>query len=165
MERTGYGSSFCGQGHAESLIQFLADGWDSVVMTLMVTSFKRLMRGCWASQSYCSQCPWPCGRPLWTHTSTSGPQAHTGKSGSVSCGLTAPFSWVPLHTRVCLCLQESPFTQSCGGSVIRFPGDYQSLCWIPRLGSRFWDLKLLQQSENFFGILFSSLWVTCPETL
>ena len=40
---------------------------------------------------------------------------------------------------------------------VKFPGDSQSLCWIPRLGSRFWGLELLQQSENFFGILFSSL--------
>ena len=25
-----------------------------------------------------------------------------GKSGSVSCGVTAPFSWILLHTRFCL---------------------------------------------------------------
>ena len=29
------------------------------------------------------------------------------KSGSVSCGVTAPFSWVLVHTRFCLCLQGS----------------------------------------------------------
>ena len=27
----------------------------------------------------------------------------TGKSGSVSCGVTAPFSWVLVHTKFCLC--------------------------------------------------------------
>ena len=27
----------------------------------------------------------------------------TGKSGSVSCGVTAPSSWVLVHTRFCLC--------------------------------------------------------------
>ena len=36
---------------------------------------------------------------------------------------------------------------------VRFPGDSQSLCWIPRLGSLLWDLELLQQCENSFGIL------------
>ena len=27
----------------------------------------------------------------------------TGKSGSVSCGVTAPFPWILVHTRFCLC--------------------------------------------------------------
>ena len=26
-----------------------------------------------------------------------------GKSGSVSCGVTAPFPWILVHTRFCLC--------------------------------------------------------------
>ena len=30
------------------------------------------------------------------------PWALLGKSGSVSCGVTAPFSWVLVHTRLCL---------------------------------------------------------------
>lgn len=34
---------------------------------------------------------------------------------------------------------------------VRFPGDSQSR--IPRLGSLLWDLELLQQCENSFGIL------------
>ena len=45
----------------------------------------------------------------------------TGKSGSVSCGVTAPFSWVLVHTRFCLhpfVCQES-VSQSCGISVIK----------------------------------------------
>ena len=48
--------------------------------------------------THCTQCPQPCSTPLPTHTSTL-----TGKSGSVSCGVTAPFSWVLVHTRFCLC--------------------------------------------------------------
>ena len=36
---------------------------------------------------------------------------------------------------------------------VRFPGDSHSLCWIPRLGSLLWDLGLLQQCENFFGMI------------
>ena len=31
------------------------------------------------------------------------PWALLGKSGSVSCGVTAPFSWVLVPTRLCLC--------------------------------------------------------------
>ena len=36
---------------------------------------------------------------------------------------------------------------------IRFSGDTQSICWTPRLGSLLWDMGLLQQDENFFGII------------
>ena len=45
-----------------------------------------------------------------------------GKSGSVSCGVTAPFSWVLVGTRFCLCPSESLFSpvlckfwRLCGG--------------------------------------------------
>ena len=44
-----------------------------------------------------------------------------GKSGSVSCGVTAPFSWVLVLTRFCLCLSRvyfpvlCEFWQLCGG--------------------------------------------------
>ena len=37
--------------------------------------------------------PRPCSRPLLTHASAWDPWTLTGKSGSVSCGVTAPFSW------------------------------------------------------------------------
>ena len=50
-----------------------------------------------------TQCPWPCSRPLPTHTSAKDSWTLTGKSGSVSCGVTAPFSWVFMQTRFCLC--------------------------------------------------------------
>ena len=42
-------------------------------------------------------------RPSLTHTSARVSWTLTGKSGSVSCGVTAPFSWVLVHTRFCLC--------------------------------------------------------------
>ena len=51
----------------------------------------------------CTQCPQPCSRPPLTHTSTRDSWTLMGKSGSVSCGVTAPFSWVLVHTRFCLC--------------------------------------------------------------
>ena len=36
---------------------------------------------------------------------------------------------------------------------VKFPGDSQSLCWIPRLGILLCALELLQQCEDFFGII------------
>ena len=50
-----------------------------------------------------TQCPQPCSRPPPTHTSAGDSWTLMGKSGSVSCGVTAPFSWVLVHTRFCLC--------------------------------------------------------------
>ena len=50
-----------------------------------------------------TQCPWPCSRPPPTHTSARDSWTLMGKSGSVSCGITAPFSWVLVCTRFCLC--------------------------------------------------------------
>ena len=51
----------------------------------------------------CTQCPQPCSRPLPTHTSSWDPWTLRGKSGSVSCGVTAPFSWVLMCARFCFC--------------------------------------------------------------
>ena len=50
-----------------------------------------------------TQCPRPCSRPPLTHASARDSWTLTGKSGSVSYGVTAPFSWVLVHTRFCLC--------------------------------------------------------------
>ena len=50
----------------------------------------------------CTLCPQSCSRPPPTHASTRGSWTLTGKSGSVSCGVTDPFSWVLVHT-ICLC--------------------------------------------------------------
>ena len=51
--------------------------------------------------------PWSRGRRLLTHASTRGSWTLTGKSDSVSCGVTAHFSWVLVHTRFCCGLKES----------------------------------------------------------
>ena len=44
-----------------------------------------------------TQCPQPCSRPPPTHASARDSWTLTGKSGSVSCEVTAPFSWVLVH--------------------------------------------------------------------
>ena len=41
--------------------------------------------------------PQPCCRPPPTYASAGDSWSHTGKSGSGSCGVTAPFSWVLVH--------------------------------------------------------------------
>ena len=38
---------------------------------------------------------------------------HSGNSGSVSCRITAPFFWVLLHTRFCLCPPRVCFPSLC----------------------------------------------------
>ena len=50
-----------------------------------------------------TQCPQSCNRPPLTHASARDSWTLPGKSGSVSCGVTAPFSWVLVHTGFCLC--------------------------------------------------------------
>ena len=88
-----------------SLIQFSLDGWNCVpsllliwgqsmvkVMKIMEASFKR-------SHAYnCyTPCSQSCSRPPLTHTSPADSWTFKGKSGSVSCGVTAPFFWVLVH--------------------------------------------------------------------
>ena len=66
------------------------------VTKITVTSFKRSCTHCY------TPCPQPCIRPPPTHASTRDSWTLPGKSGSGSCGVTAPFSWVLVHTRFCL---------------------------------------------------------------
>ena len=47
--------------------------------------------------------PQPCSRPPPTHASAGDSWTLPGKSGSVSCGVTASFSCVLVHTRFSFC--------------------------------------------------------------
>ena len=63
---------------------------------------------------YCyTHCPQPCSRPPPTQASAGDSWTLMGKSGSVSCGVTAPFSWVLVHTRFCFCPPKSLFPVLC----------------------------------------------------
>ena len=77
-------------------------------MNVMGTSFKR-------SYAYTAalSAPNPGSRPPSTHTSTGDSWTLTGKSGSVSCGVTAPFSCVLVHTKFCLCPPRVYFPVLC----------------------------------------------------
>ena len=68
----------------------------------------------------CTQSPQPFSKPLSIHASAGDSWTLTGKSGSVSCGVTALFSWVLVHTRFCLCPPRVCFPDcvSSGGSMV-----------------------------------------------
>ena len=63
----------------------------------------------------CTQCLGHFSRPPPTHASTRDSWTLTGKSGSISCEVTAPFSWVLVSTRFCLSPPRVYF-QSCVSS-------------------------------------------------
>ena len=56
----------------------------------------------------CTQCSQPCSKLPLTHTSTRDFWTLMDKSGSVSCGVTAPFSWVLVHKVLFVSLFPSP---------------------------------------------------------
>ena len=94
------------------------------------------------------------------HTSARDSWTLVGKSGSVSCGDTAPFSRLLVCTSFVCALQESvsPGLRKFCNQIplafnIKFSGGSQSLCHILRLGNLLWVLELSQQCENFFGII------------
>ena len=62
-----------------------------------------------------SWCPQPCSRPPPTHAFAGDSWTLTGMSGSVSCGVTAPFFWVLVHTKFCLCQSCVKFWWLYGG--------------------------------------------------
>ena len=108
-----------------------------------------------------SLCPLPCGEPLLTHASTGGPPTLANSFGSVSCGVTASLLWILVHPKFFLChpslesLSPLVLWKACNHILLalkaRFPGDSQSLCQIPRLGSLTWRSEPSQRWENLFG--------------
>ena len=60
-----------------------------------------------------TQCPQPCSRPPLTHSSAGDSWTLTSKSGSVACGITAPFSWVLVCIKFCLCPPRVYFPVVC----------------------------------------------------
>ena len=79
------------------------------VMKIMAPPCKVLCMHC------CTQCPQLCHRSPPTHASAGDSRKLTGKSGSVSCGVTAPFFWVLVHTKFCLCQSCVKFWWLYGG--------------------------------------------------
>ena len=65
----------------------------------------------------CTECPWPCNRPPPTHASPVNSWTLMSKSSPISCGVTAPFSWVLVHTRFCLCPPRLYFLSALQDSI------------------------------------------------
>ena len=132
---------------SKSLIQFSVDGWGYVPFLFFGLRpnhgrgignllQKDLCQGC------CIQCPWPHGRTLSAHPSARDSWTLTGKSGSVSCEVTALLSRVLGHTVFCLCpprVHSPNLWKFC--NQLPLAGS-QSLCQISRLGNLFWTLEL-----------------------
>ena len=78
----------------------------------MATAFY-LQEGLCHTQVYCTQSPCPCSSPLLTHASTRDSWTLTGKFVSVSCGVSAPFSWVLVAQAFVCALQESVSPALC----------------------------------------------------
>ena len=76
-----------------------------------------------------TQFPWPCSRPPPTHVSARDSWTLTGKSGSVSCGVTAPFSLGPGAHKVLFMSSKNLFSQSCVSSVIKSTGLQSQILW------------------------------------
>ena len=92
---------------SESLIQFPVDGWGCVLSLLFGLRRNHGMVVNLLQKDLCQHC---CSQRPDPATGHFDPCLHqedswtlTGKSGSVSCGDTAPFSWLLVHTRFCLC--------------------------------------------------------------
>ena len=82
-------------------------------MKIMMISFKR--------SHAIPSAPLPCSRTPLTHTSTGDSYTLIGKSGSVSCGVTAPFCWGLSVHKVLFVPSKSLFHQSSvssGGSEV-----------------------------------------------
>ena len=115
------------------------------------------------SQNFCYQCPCSCGVPQLPPTSAGDPPALGGMYGSVSYGVTAPFLWVLVCTRLCVCsprvesLFSSVLWKSCNQILlafkVSFSGDSYSCCQTPRLGNLTWGSEPSLQWENFCGII------------
>ena len=112
------GSSSDGKRHVhKSLIQFSVDGQSCVPSQLLdlrpnygggnednVGLLQKV-----PCITCCTQCLQACSRPLPTHASAGDFWTVMGMSGSVSCGVTAPFSWVLVCTRVHVLLIQAMF--------------------------------------------------------
>ena len=96
---------------SKSLILFSIDGWGCVPSLLF--DLRPNYGGCTEGNGYLlqkgpcthcgTQCLLSCSRPPPTHASTGHCWTPTGKSGSISSGVTAPFSWVLMCTRFGSC--------------------------------------------------------------
>ena len=100
---------------SKSLIQFSIYGW-SCVPSLLFTwgqTMVEVMNGDLLQEIPCMYFYTQCPNPQQATTDSCLHWRLLGKSGSVSCGVTSPFSWVLVHTRFCLCPSRVYFPVLC----------------------------------------------------
>ena len=105
----------------KSLIQFSVEGWGCVSSMLFdlrpnyggVNEENGDLLQKVPHMHCCTQCPQPWSRPPLTHASAGDSWTITGYSGSVSSGVTAPFSWDLVCTRFSLLLPRVCFPVLC----------------------------------------------------
>ena len=133
---------------------------------LRMTSKRIYVKG--PFQDCCCLCPHLHGKPLPTQTSTRSPSTWAGRSGSVFCGVTVPFTWVLVCTIFCLChprvesLYPPVLWKSCNQIPLAFKVRF--LISNPFAGSLGW--KAWHEAQNLYNsgrtslvLSFSRLWV------
>ena len=112
------------------------------VTALMVTSSKRtytsMLQDCFI------RWPKPYSKPLLTHASSGDSRTLTGKSGSISCGVTAPFLNMPAmleNSAVATGLEKASF-HSNPNSNVKKCSDYHTIALISHASKVM--LKILQ---------------------
>ena len=130
----------------------------------MTTFFKRAYVICCSSQD-CCQCPSSCGRPLLTHSSIRDFQIHTGKSGSVSCGVTAPFSWVLLCARFYLCPPRVCFPNPMEVQSSTPTGHQSQISWEYSVALQFPKVEMSVVGPRTFATVRELLWYNCSPVL
>ena len=170
-------------GHAsKSLIQFSIDGWGCVPSLLfgLRPNYGRgnNSNGDLLQKDLCShcciQCPWLLSRLLLTHTSAGDCWTLTGKSDSVSCGNTAPFSWLMVHTRFYLCPPRVCFLSPVEVLSSNPTGLQNQISWgfsVPLLDTQVENSVvgprtfLINSVRISLVQLFCNLWVVCLTAL
>ena len=171
---------------SKTLIHIFVDGWGSAppvsclvwgnpalgsvssMVGLMVTSKRAYAKG--SLKDSCSHAPVPMASHCQT-TLHGRPSNTKRRSGSVSCGVIAPFAWVMVHARFCLwppkpplfpLVLGSPIIKSCWPSKSNSLGIhspfFRSPAWEPWHGTQ----NLHNSGRTSLVLLFSSLWVTHP---
>ena len=118
--------------------------------------------------TYCyTECCQPCSRPPPTHATAGDFWTLTGKSGPVSCGVTAPSSWVLVH-KVLSVPSKSLFPVLCkfwqlyggvNGDLLKEDLCHIQVCWIPEPFS-LWQstAELYPHRRHSNTVQIQSLW-------
>ena len=131
-------------------------------------------------------CQWVLSRtvdasvPSMSHScspiSARDPPMPAGRSGPISCWVSAPFPWVLVHTGPCLCPSRVEFLflpvlwKSYNLIPLAFKarpsGASLSCCLTPQLSCLMWGSGLSLQWQNFCGTVvhpYSRAWGTRPD--